>query len=306
MSFDVDLRAVRFLIAASEEGSLTEAARRLHFSQPGLSVQIRHLERHLGTPLLVRDHRGVTLTPAGEVAVREGRRLLRLAESFHNDVRALAGGAQPQLRLQFHSNGAAELMPLLIRGFEQRRPDVKLLLHEFDLADPLAGLRDGTTDALLLRLPLDGTEDLAVMDLFSEPRVVALSRDHRLATHASVKAEDLLDERWVVGMPSGTSRDFWTLQSYRRSPATIISEGRSVAELWPVVASGRAVLTCPASAVRYENRPELAFVPIEDVEPSVCALAWHPDNARPELRALIEAAEHACRHLPPELEPVTA
>ena len=64
MARDVDLRALRFLIAVSEAGSLGRGAKRLHISQPALSVLIRRLEEDFGAPLLVRSPEGVTLTPA--------------------------------------------------------------------------------------------------------------------------------------------------------------------------------------------------------------------------------------------------
>ena len=113
---------------------------------------------------------------------------------------------------------------------------------------------------------------------------------------------ELLEEPWVTGS-QGAFRDFWTLQAHRDSPAPVAIEGGTVAEWWSAVASGRAICASPASAERYDKRPELAFVPIADAAPSVCALAWHPGEVGPELAALIEAAREVRGKLPDQLMP---
>ncbi|HZO37573.1 MAG TPA: LysR family transcriptional regulator [Solirubrobacteraceae bacterium] len=300
MAGEIDLRALRFLIAVSEAGSFGRAATRLHISQPALSVQVRHLEEHFGTALLKRSHRGVELTPAGELAVSEGARLLRSSESLNERIHGFASTKQSTLWFGFFANAAAELTPVLVRAFEQRRPDVNLLLREFPLTEPLMGMPDGRSDAALLRLPVDGSEQFMTLPLFAEPLVAVLPCNHRFARRATVKAEELLDEPWVSAL-DGSVRDFWTLKAHRHTPAHVVAERKSPAELWSVVASGRAICACPASGARYYHRPELAFVPIEDAEPSVCALAWHRDDQRPELLALLDAAEDARNRLPPEL-----
>jgi DNA-binding transcriptional LysR family regulator len=76
----MELRQLRYVVAVAEEGSFTRAASREHVAQPGVSAQVRRLERELGQPLFDRGPGPVTLTAAGEA-------VLPLARA------ALAGGA---------------------------------------------------------------------------------------------------------------------------------------------------------------------------------------------------------------------
>lgn len=77
------LRQLHYFVAIAEAGSLSEAASRLHVSQPGLSQALTDLEKALGIQLTVRRKaHGVTLTPSGEEFLRHARELLRHSEEL--------------------------------------------------------------------------------------------------------------------------------------------------------------------------------------------------------------------------------
>ena len=70
------LHQLRAMLAISESGSIQEASRLLHISQPALSKGIKELEAELGVPLLIRSNRGITVTEYGERLVRRARLIL--------------------------------------------------------------------------------------------------------------------------------------------------------------------------------------------------------------------------------------
>src|ERR1051325_3261394 len=98
-----DLRRLRYFVAVAEELHFGRAARRLNVSQPPLSVQIRTLEREVGTPLLIRTQRRVELTDAGRVLLDEARRLLSQAEAAVVHARRAAQGTVGHLAIGFVS-----------------------------------------------------------------------------------------------------------------------------------------------------------------------------------------------------------
>lgn len=83
------LRALECLVAVADSGSVTQAARLLHSSQPAVSHQLAALERETGTMLLRREPRGVKLTPAGRAAVADARRAIEAAASAVQSARAV-------------------------------------------------------------------------------------------------------------------------------------------------------------------------------------------------------------------------
>src|SRR5258708_9006060 len=98
----MELRHLRYFIAVAEEGSLTLAAeRRLHTAQPSLSRQIRDLELEVGAQLLIRNSRGIELTPAGRAFLDHARLALAQVEVAGAAARRAAQGAQPSFVLRF-------------------------------------------------------------------------------------------------------------------------------------------------------------------------------------------------------------
>jgi len=93
----VELRTLSYFVAVAEELHFGRAAERLHIAGPSLSQQISHLERELGTQLLVRDRRHIDLTPAGRQFLTDAREVLASATRAFD--RARKGGGELPLRL---------------------------------------------------------------------------------------------------------------------------------------------------------------------------------------------------------------
>lgn len=93
------LRALECLVAVADCGSITEAARLIHLTQPAVSHQLAELERETDTALLNRRPRGVSLTPAGNAALPHARRALEAATSAIQSARTVGQGSGGTLRV---------------------------------------------------------------------------------------------------------------------------------------------------------------------------------------------------------------
>lgn len=95
------LRQMRYFAAVVDCGSFTEAAARCFISQSAISQQIRALEQELGTPLIHRENRRFSLTPAGELFYPRCKQLLKEADDLVQEMRSIAAGSGAHLRIGY-------------------------------------------------------------------------------------------------------------------------------------------------------------------------------------------------------------
>lgn len=195
----VEMRHLRYFVAVAEELHFGRAAARLHVSQSPLSQQIIQLERELGVELLERTKRRVELTAAGEVYLKEARRMLSSNARAEEAARRAARGEVGRLVLGFAGSAAYGVLPSLLKASRERLPDLGVELRGEMLSSELVRAlgEDEIQVAILLRNSTENPE-LAVMVVRQEPFVVALPADHPLACGRFVEPRDLSDEPFVI------------------------------------------------------------------------------------------------------------
>jgi len=95
----LEVRHLKLLVTVAEEGSVTEAGKRLHLTQSALSHQLRDAEEKLGTALFLRLGRRMVLTPAGERLIACARRVLDELSNTEVQIEGLNGGTRGEIRL---------------------------------------------------------------------------------------------------------------------------------------------------------------------------------------------------------------
>ncbi|MGK5631754.1 LysR family transcriptional regulator [Streptomyces sp. URMC 123] len=193
---DLDLRQVRYAVTLAEELHFGRAASRLSIAQQTLSAQITTLERRVGVALFVRDRRQVALTPAGEIFVERGRRLLGDARRLLDEVTRV----HTPLRIDVLTEG---LTPsLLTQYLRAQTPCLPFeVLQSQGLAAALPRLVGGDLDLAFGRVHGLGQElpaALATMPVRLEPIGIIVPTGHPLATRDRVTLDDLADHPLLV------------------------------------------------------------------------------------------------------------
>src|ERR1700694_2622785 len=128
--YQMELRHLRYFVAAGEEQHFGRAAARPHLAQPALSRQIQDLEREIGFLLFDRLPRGVRLSAAGALFLNDARPILQDVEEATRRAERTAQGKVGTLRLgiafalSWHG-----LVVDSVREFRRRQPDVELVVH---------------------------------------------------------------------------------------------------------------------------------------------------------------------------------
>ncbi len=129
----MDTRQLAAFCAVVERRSFSQAAERLGVTQPAVSLQVRSLEKRLGTQLLDRSGRRVEPTEAGQRLFRSAQRLLQLEEQILEEVSSESAGALTgELSIGASTGPAAVAVPILLCEFQQRHPDLRVALEVHD------------------------------------------------------------------------------------------------------------------------------------------------------------------------------
>lgn len=235
-------------MAVADSGSITQAARLLHSSQPAVSHQLASLERETGTVLLRRDPRGVRLTPAGRAAVADARRAIEAATSAVRSARAAGEATGGSLRLGCAQSLVSVLAPV-IREWHRRHPEVAITLRESTAADELHGFVDSDeVDLALMPAPVPGR--FTITTVAEEEIVLTAPTGHPLAEQPTVRLEDLEGVPFVhYAAENGLSA--WLDRSFARAgvrPEPVMRTAVTTAAP-QLAAAGLGIAVCPVSAL---------------------------------------------------------
>ena len=175
--------------------NISDAAKHLFMTQPALGRQLTAMEQELNMQLMIRNNRGVKLTPAG-IALKES--FEKLMVSYKEGVEAaekasygfsttLSIGVLEELRV-------ADLISHLIDYFEQNYPNIDIHIRRMSFGALLDGLYNDSLDAVIsLDVNFLGSSELSIMNLRSYIPAFAVPVGHPLASAEQLNYKDFLD-----------------------------------------------------------------------------------------------------------------
>ncbi len=192
----VELRTLTYFVAVADTGTVSGAAARLHVTQPGVSRQLRQLEREWGVDLFDRSGRRLHLSPAGRTLLPQARDLLARAEGLAGAARVLADGRLPRFTVAGSSTTLTDLVSPFLTTLQPDDPVPTIM--DASSIDTLSLLRQGA-DLAITSVPLPA--DVASVDLSPLPLVVYVRDDHPWAGRATVTLPELAGVE-VIGLPT--------------------------------------------------------------------------------------------------------
>ncbi len=271
----ITLTQLRSFLAVVRSGSVTSAAEELVVTQPSISAAVRALTRELGTPLLERDGRGVRPTAAGRAFAPYATDIIGLLERGRRAAIEASGQAESGLRIAAVTTAAESFVPLLLKRYASRNPDVDLTLA--------VGNRDRVLELLLRReadigfvgRPPSGGRAGRIKSQAVRPNelVLAGAPDEPLTKKSSVTAAELNGSRWLLReQGSGTrtaNEDYIAANGLTVRTLTLGSNGA----IKQAVRSGLGISFLARDSVAGElESGALAVIPLTNVPPG---RPWH-------------------------------
>jgi len=285
------LQLERFLLAV-KLSSITRAAAALHITQPTLSKSITSLEEQLGAPLLLRDNRGIRLTPAGAFLYEHGQKLMSLAGSVEQGVQNISAHENGSFSIcseTFRSETTFELLHL----FSLQNRETRLDLQIIDSDELLALVASMEFDMGLIHYTADLAEqlreDYGLVHLFQEQLSVVMSVDNPLAGAGELTPEMLRGQNVLFPLHRSS------LQPIFQRLADAL--GLAYEAVPKADADGMLFNTRVNQAVSFTNSdmtiyPEdCVLIPLADIDTGFgVGLVWNRMNGKPAIRKMLQIA----------------
>ncbi len=282
----MELRHIRYFIAVAEELHMGRAAKRLHISQPPLSMQIAALESELGLKLFSRLNRRLTLTAAGSEFLRHAYHVLDDVSLAAASAKRGETGESGSLSVGFVAAFSYSYLPTILQAYRTAFPGVALALHETAGDQQQGALRAGRLDIGFLRPPI-AAEELYSEVILRESFVVAFPEGHELFSDP-VSPASLKDERFIMNRqrPGWRVRD-QTIELCRNAgfAPKIAHEALELHTLIGLVSGGLGVAIVPTSAkflgirgVQYASMSPGGMSPEAEI-----AMVWRRDDQSPQV-----------------------
>ena len=295
----MDLRHLRYFVAVAEERHFTRAAERLGIKQPPLSLQIKQLERELGTPLFRRLTRGVELTESGTLLLDEARQILEQVERTKANVRNRARGETGQIRVGFAGMTYFHpRVPRLIQAYRERYPGVLLSSAEGYMPDLVKAVQTGSVDVAFVRLPLEHNEAIAIHPLVDETMRIVLPSYHPQARKLSVSLATLAQEKLIL-FPRAMSPGLYdsVIAGCQRAGFSPIlgEEGLQIGSILSLVAAGFGI-SIVSRSIEQIRVDGIVYVPVKGESPrTTISLAVRKDTRSAVIRNFVALARSRAR-----------
>lgn len=257
------------------------AAQRLHMGPSTLSDLIQRLEREMGTPLLMRTTRRVTLNSAGAELLKSAEAVLQEVARGTAAVQRCAHGDAGTVRVGITPPVAPVLSPHLSENLRTAAPEVELIIRHMWLTDLTHAITEGAID-IAITCGLVSDPPGVVSEVFcGEPLLVSVRPDHRFAQSAAVTLaqlrEDTLGVRREALFPAWALAERQALEAGGVSPPTAELEDIDLSAChWQAQKDVAWILTTSSFAGDQMTMPILPVIPTVVVP---YTLQWTPDRA---------------------------
>ena len=279
----LNLTHLRVLEAVARLGSVTEAAKELHYSQPSVSHHLGRLEAATGARLLQRVGRGIRLTPEGELLAQRAREIVGRVDAASVELAAQVGLRSGRVRLAGFQTVLSTIIPKAAAELAASYPGIELNLVDVHPVEGLQMLRAGHVDiALVFRhedTP-DEEEGFRLTHLLDDPLFL-------ISQKPGQRLEDHRDAAWVGGCERCRAAMVAACERAGFAPRIAYSSDDMVV-VQSLVAAGMGVATLPGLALRAHMTPGIHATEIAGSTRRIFAATYGEPPDPPATTALIE------------------
>ena len=280
------------LAAVARHGSVTEAAKELHYSQPSVSHHLSRLEAAVGVKLIQRVGRGIRLTPEGELLARRAGEILGRVDAAESELAAQVGLQSGRVRVAANASALSTIVTQAAALVAEQHPGLELIVYDRHPVEALEMLRHSEIDVALVFRYADAPVE---HDGF---RLVHIGNDriHLLSRRPGDTVANHRDSAWIGGC-ARCQEELVAMCRREGFAPRIASHSDDIVVVQSLVAAGVGVTTQPGLALQAHQRPDIYTTEISHSPRQLFAVTYGDPPDPPASVALVEALHEAARAL---------
>lgn len=273
-TYAVELRTLRYFLAAAQEGNITRAADILHITQPTLSRQIMELERELGTTLMLRGKNRLTLTDDGLFFRQRAEEIVELADRLEQNFTERKSDVSGLIAIGASESVGSRLFARLIKRFSDKYPLIQFHLYN-EMADNIRDrLEKGLVDVGLLLEPVDTSRYDFVRLSQKETWGILMRDDHPLAERKTITPDEIAEYPLILPLRERVRNEILNWMRKEEKDLTIPLSYTLLSNAALMVEAGLGCAFCLDGALAIHSSPHLSFVPISPEHTTRSVLVW--------------------------------
>ena len=270
----MELRTLRYFLAAAQEENITKAADILHVTQPTLSRQMMDLERELGVTLMLRGKNGLTLTDDGIFFRQRAQEIVELADRLEKSFVERQNNISGMVVIGASETVGSQTLARLIKEFTGKYPAVQFTLYNETVDNIKDRLDKGLVDIGLLLEPVDVTKFDYVRLSQQDTWGLLVRDDHPLTEKESLTADDVASYPLILPLRDNIRVEIlhWLGRDEKELTIPLFYTLLSNAAL--MVAEGLGCAFCMDGALAIRSDPRLRFIPLEPRRVTHSVLVW--------------------------------
>ncbi len=259
------IQQLEALIHLVDERSFSRAAKKMHLTQPSLTKHIRNIEEALGSKIVNRSSRSLSLMPEGKILYDYARRIVKLRDEAREQVLRLREIETGDIRIAASTIPATYILPYAIGGFRKKFPDIRTTVRTADSTDVIEMvLGNGAEIGFIGKKPSGGK--LIAEELWKDRLVLSVPSGHPWAKRRSARLAEISRQPFVIREKGSGTREALEgcmRESYSPGPPphlNIVAELGSSEAVKEAILAGLGISVISIHAIRRELKSGLLAV----------------------------------------------
>ena len=275
---DMELRVLKYFLTVADEGNITRAADILHVTQPTLSRQLIELEDELGTALLIRGKRSVTLTDEGFLFKQQAEMIVELSDELEHIFKDKKDVVCGTIRIGASEAVGCRALALYMKEFREKYPDVQFDLYN-GMADNIKEMLErGLLDLGLVLEPVDTAKFEYVRLPQKETWGLLLRKDHELAEKETLTVEEIRQYPLIMPGRENAKNEVLHWLQCEESHLNIPAYYNLLSNAALLVEAGMGCAVCLDGALSIHADPDLCFRQILPEHTTRSVILWKKNH----------------------------